>query len=191
MFRFGVPPGYATSRTIVAPQGLLALERRQVERVTAVLRPEHAQQEAIHEEHDRSPGEAAKLLDLWVRNPWYLQREGDSREAEDTIHGSNDLCLQSELVLKATSEVADSSLAVARDVGNFADVVEHGTGGEEQDCDERDCSPQVAVLHNRKDVWGGDGEQGQDAERSRCDCNDAHVIDGACNLRLRSFREMS
>lgn len=61
-------------------------------------------------------------------------------------HCSYNLCLQSELVLEASSKVAHTSLAVACNIGNLSDMVEHVSTCEQQDCNQADSSPEITVL---------------------------------------------
>ena len=67
-------------------------------------------------------------------------------------HRSNNLRLQTILVLKSSSKVAHATLAILLHIGHLADVVEHVAGGEEEHHDQADCSPEVAVLDHRQDV---------------------------------------
>jgi hypothetical protein len=94
-------------------------------------------------------------------------------------HCSNDLGLETVLVLEATSEVADTALAVGLHVGDLADVVEHVSAREEQNGDQADGSPEVAVLDDGQEVRCGDGEEGEDTDDSGCYGNDLHVVDRA------------
>lgn len=58
--------------------------------------------------------------------------------------------------------------------------------GEEQDCDQADRGPEIAVLDDWKHVWSGDGEEADDAGNS-CDCHcDPHVVDRADERRVRA-----
>lgn len=66
---------------------------------------------------------------------------------------SNDLCLDTKLVLEASSEVTDFTMTVTRDVRNLADLVEHVTSSASKDHDDGDSGPHIAVLDNRKQVW--------------------------------------
>lgn len=106
-------------------------------------------------------------------------------------HGGNDLSLQSELVLETTSEVANSALAIGCNVGNLADVVEHVAAGEEQDSDQADGGPEVAVLDDREEVRRGDGQEGEDTDNGCCDGDNLDIVDRANDGRVRTLREMA
>lgn len=141
----------------------LALERRQPKRITAILKPKHTQQEAIHKEQHGRPRQSRNLLRSLILNPRHLERKRNRRKREDPINRRNDLRLQAKLILEPAREVRDAAVAVARHVWHFADVVEHVARREEQDGDERDSGPDVAVLDHGHDVWVGDGAEGYDA----------------------------
>ena len=161
------------------------LERRQPELVPAVLLPEYAEQVAVHAQQDTTPQEHSKLLSPRVRDSRYLERQGDCRESQNTVDGSNDLRLETELVAEATSEVADTTLSVTLYVRCLADVVEHVSRGEEQDGDQGERGPEVAVLEERENVGRGDGESGDTSEDGGGDGDDLDPVDGARDLGLR------
>lgn len=106
-------------------------------------------------------------------------------------HGCNDLRLKTKLVLETTGEVADTALAIGRNVGDFTDVVEHVTAGEEQDGDQADGGPQVAVLDNGEEVRRSDEKEGQSTNNSGRDGDDLKVVDRANNWRVRRIGEMA
>jgi hypothetical protein len=88
------------------------------------------------------------------------ERERERGGLEELTHGSNNLSLETKLVLETTGKVRDSALAVACNVRNLADVVEHVATGEEEDGDQADGGPEVAALEDGQDVGGCDGEGG-------------------------------
>jgi hypothetical protein len=106
-------------------------------------------------------------------------------------HSSNDLGLETELVLETTGEVADTALAISSDVGNLADVVEHVSAGEEQNSDQADGSPEVAVLDDREEVGCSDSQECEDTDDGSRDSDDLHIVDGALNRWVRRVREMT
>lgn len=82
-------------------------------------------------------------------------------------HGSDNLRLEAVLVLEARRKVGDAAAAVARDIRDVPDLVEHVAAGEEQDGDQGDGSPDGAALDDGQDVGpggvrGGDGSGQQD-----------------------------
>lgn len=160
------------------------LERRQPELVSTVLLPEDAKQEAVHAQQYTTPEEHGKLLGSRVRNPWDLERERDCRESQNAVNSRDDLALQTELVAKATSEVADAALAVALYIGRLTDVIEHVAGGEEKDSDERESSPEVTVLQEREDVGRGHSDNGDTTKHGGGHGDDLYPVDGAGDLRL-------
>ena len=64
-------------------------------------------------------------------------------------HCGNDLSLNTELVGKPTSKVADAPAAVVGHVWDISDAIEHLPTGEEQHKDETDRGPQVTVSDHR------------------------------------------
>jgi hypothetical protein len=111
---------------------------------------------------------------------------------EDKLtHCSNDLGLETELVLEATSKVVDTTLAVGLNIWDLADVVEHVSAREEQNSDQADGSPEVAVLNDRQKVRRGDGKEGEDTNDGGCHGDDLHVVDRALNGWVRRVGEMA
>lgn len=129
------------------------LERREPELVSTILGSEDAEEEAVHAQQDTAPEKHGKLLCPRVSNTGNLERQGDGCEGKDTVNGSNDLGLKTELVAEATGKVAESALAVALNVWCLPDVVEHVAAGEEKHSDQAECSPEVAVLQDGGNVW--------------------------------------
>lgn len=64
-------------------------------------------------------------------------------------NGRDDLRFQTELRLKPVDEIADTATSVTCDIRYFANVVEHVSTREQQDRDQTDGCPYVAVLNNR------------------------------------------
>jgi hypothetical protein len=63
----------------------LYLERWQVERIPPVLDLEHAQQKAVHQEHDAAPDEHSELLLLGVDDAGNFNGERNGGEGEDAV----------------------------------------------------------------------------------------------------------
>lgn len=70
-------------------------------------------------------------------------------------------------------------------------MVEHVTASEEQDGDQTDSSPEVAVLNDREVVRRGDEEEGDSAEKSGRDGDDLDIVDRADDRRVRRFGEVT
>ena len=101
-------------------------------------------------------------------------------------HGSNNLRLQAKLVLETACKVADAAFSIGRDIGNFANVVEHVSASEEQHSDETEGSPQVAVLQDGDDVGRCNSDEGNSTEDSGRDGDDLDPVDGAGDGRFGS-----
>ncbi len=67
-------------------------------------------------------------------------------------HCGNNLCFQTELIGKASSKVAHPTSTVSSNIWHLANAIEHVPTGEQQDYDETDGGPEIAVLYNRKDI---------------------------------------
>jgi len=143
------------------------LERREPELVTAILDSEDAEQEAVHAQQDAAPQKDRELLRTRILDPGHLECEGNGCKRQNAINGRDDLRLEAELVAEASGEVADAALAIARDVRGLADVVEHVSRCEEQDGDQADSGPEIAVLEDWDDVGRCDGNYSDGAQ---CGC---------------------
>jgi hypothetical protein len=118
-----------------------------------------------------------------VANARMASREGIStcKRAEGMsklTHGSNNLSLETKLVLEATGKVGDSTLAVACNVRDLADVVEHVATGEEEDSDQAEGGPEVAALEDGEGVGSSDGEGGDRTQDGYGGGDDFDVVDG-------------
>ena len=79
---------YDTIQIVVQPDCLFMqadLERWQIERIATILDAEHAEQEAVHQEHDASPKHHRHLLTFRIRHARDLESERDGRERQDPI----------------------------------------------------------------------------------------------------------
>ena len=99
--------------------------------------------------------------------------------------------LHAELVLEAGGEIADASMAIARHIGDLADLVEHVTTGEHEDTDQADCGPSISVLDDREDVRPGFGKCASNTERRNNTNSPGDVVDGTFNSRVRSAWQMA
>jgi hypothetical protein len=95
------------------------------------------------------------------------------------------------LVLETASEVADATLSISSNVGNLADVVEHVSAGEQQDSDQADGSPEVAVLDDREEVGCCNSQEGEDTNDSSRDSDDLHIVDRTLDRWVRRVGKMT
>lgn len=70
-------------------------------------------------------------------------------------------------------------------------MVEHLATGEKQHSDQADCSPEVPVLNNREHIGRQDCEHGHGGHQGGDYRHDTHVVDGANNLWLSAFGEVT
>lgn len=106
-------------------------------------------------------------------------------------NSGDDLCLETELVLETAGEVGETTLAIVTSVGHLADVVEHVSAGEEQDKNQADGGPQVAVLDDGKDVGRSDSEEGNDTNDSSCDGDNLDIVDRTLDRWVRGVGKMA
>jgi hypothetical protein len=95
------------------------------------------------------------------------------------------------LVLETAGEVGETTLAIVTSVGHLADVVEHVSTGEEQDKNQADGGPQVAVLDDRKDVGRSDGEEGEDTNDGGCNSNNLDIVDRTLDRWVRGVGKVT
>lgn len=90
------------------------------------------------------------------------------------------------MVLKASSEVAHTTARVVGNIGDLANLVVHVTTGEQQDSNQSEGSPDIAVLDHGHDVRPGD----VDASQATGNHGEAHspleVVDRALDGRMRA-----
>ena len=121
-----------------------------------------------------------------------MSARGDQKSvSREHTHCSNDLRLETELVLEATSKVGDTSLAVTSHVWHLADVVVHVTTGEEEYGNQTDGGPEVTVLDDRKDIWCGDGDKGNATEDCNHCCHNLDIVDRPNDRGMGNTREVS
>ena len=95
----------------------------------------------------------------------------------DLTHGCHDLRLHAILALETGGEVADATTAIAGNVGNSSDAVEHVSAGEKEDGDEADGSPDVAALDDGQDIGPGDKAGCQAARQYHRGDDPLHPVD--------------
>ncbi len=106
-------------------------------------------------------------------------------------NGRDDLRLEAELIREAAGKIADAILAVAADIRNLADMVEHLAAGEEEYGDQADSSPYVPVLHERDNNGMRGAQEGDNSEYSCSkDCNTG-IIDRPDNRRSGPVRQLA
>lgn len=106
-------------------------------------------------------------------------------------NSGNDLCLETELVLETAGKVGETTLAIVTSVGHLANVVEHVSAGEEQDENQADGGPQVAVLDDGKNVGRSDCEEGDDTNDSSGNSDDLDIVDRALDRWVRGIGKVT
>ena len=191
------------------------LEWRQPKGISTVLDSEDAHQEAVHAKNDRRPDDDCRLLSLGVLDPWNPERQIDRRKGQKCVcqatrqhalfvknltheieeppltHSSNDLRLHAILILETAGKVTDPTTPVACHIWHFSNMVEHVSAREQQNHDQTDTSPQVAVLNDRHNIRVCHcDEREQSQENSDGDSNFCKV-DGTLDLGIISGWEMA
>lgn len=91
-------------------------------------------------------------------------------------HDANDLAFESELVLKAASEVFDAATAIATHVRSTSDMVKHMAAAEEEDRENRSGSPDIAVLQNRQSIGVENGNANDRSDANGRVCYKFHPL---------------
>lgn len=105
--------------------------------------------------------------------------------------GSNDLRLQTKLILEASCKIADTALAIIGHVWNLSDMIEHVAACEEKDGNQADGSPEVAILNDWQNIWCGDGKEGDDTEHGGGCHGDLDVLDRSDERWMGTVGELS
>lgn len=87
------------------------------------------------------------------------------------------------MVLETTGKVGDATLAITRYIRNLSDVVEHVARGEEQNHDDANGSPEVAVLEEGENIGAGDGGEGDETEDGDGADDELHPVEGTVEGR--------
>lgn len=60
-------------------------EWREGKRVAAILDAEDAEQEAVADQHEASPGQDCKRLDFWVGKTWDFVGQGNGGQGKESV----------------------------------------------------------------------------------------------------------
>lgn len=96
-----------------------------------------------------------------------------------------------QLILEATSIVADSTFSITCHVGNLADLVEHVSTGKQENADDADAGPDVSVLGYGLNIGPGLDDSTDQAKEADDRDEPEHVVDGTLDGRLRSVRHVT
>ena len=105
------------------------------------------------------------------------ERDRATSPCQELTHSRNNLCLHPKLILKSTRKIRDAAATVPGYIRHFPNVVEHVARGEEEDGDEAERGPEVAVLHDGQYVRPCDGAEGDETQRDSCADEDAGVVE--------------
>ncbi len=106
-------------------------------------------------------------------------------------YGSHDLCLQAKLVLESTSKVTNTSVSISGHIRDLSNVIEHLTAGEEEDGDQAESRPEVAVLNDGQHVRRESREESNGTHENGNPRDNAHIIDRSNQLRLGAVRQVA
>jgi hypothetical protein len=85
------------------------------------------------------------------------------------------------LVAETTSKVADSTFAISTSVLDLPDVIEHMAAREQEHGNQAEGGPKVAVLQDRNEVGGGNGDEGDATKNSSGDGDNLHPVEGSAD----------
>jgi len=102
----------------------------------------------------------------------------DINNPRTLTHCGNNLCLETELVLKTTGKIGKATLAITGDIWNLADVIEHMARGEEQDGNKGEGGPEVSVLEDREDIGTSNSSKSDEAENGDSGDDELHPVEG-------------
>ena len=105
-------------------------------------------------------------------------------------HCRNDLCLKTILARKSSCKVANAPLSIPSHIRDLSDVVEHVATGKEEDGDQADGRPQVAVLDDWQQIWIADTEERYASKHSSRHCYYTDPVYWALYWRMRSVLEV-
>lgn len=105
--------------------------------------------------------------------------------------GSHNLCLQAKLILESTGKIADATIAISGHVRDLPDVIEHLAAGEQQNGDQADGSPEVAVLHDGNYVGREHCEKSDGTHEDGNRRDNAHIVDGPNQWGLGAIRKVA
>lgn len=109
---------------------------------------------------------------------------GGGRKDVALTHGRDNLTLEAKLVLETSSKVGNLALAITANIWRRPDMVKHVTARKQQNSDDRQRSPQVAVLHDGHDVWPGYKSTCNTAENNGSNSDKADVVKRAVDARF-------
>ena len=99
-------------------------------------------------------------------------------------HASNNLRLHAILILESTSKIADPASSVACNIRDFSNVIEHVPTCKQQDSDQTDSSPQVAVLNDGRDVGVCHCDEREQTQQNGYRHPDPCIVDGSIHRRI-------
>lgn len=104
-------------------------------------------------------------------------------------HASYDLGLQTILTGKTTSEITYTTMAIPCHIRNFANVIEHMATREEEDSNQTNSSPNIAVLKNWQKIWPSHKSKRDGPKKGRCNGNATYPVDRSLDRWVWSIWE--
>lgn len=95
------------------------------------------------------------------------------------------------MVGETAGKVAHATAAVARNVWHLSNMIKHLATGEEEDSDQADSGPNVAVLDDGQQVWPGNADKRDRACDSGSNGYAAEPVHRPVNRGVRTIREMA
>lgn len=110
---------------------------------------------------------------------------------EKLTKSSDNLRLQPKLILEPSGKITHPALPISRHIGNLPNMVEHVPGREQEDGDQGDRGPEVAVLDDGQQVRGCDGAEGDQTQHRRRRDGEFHVVERPPEFRVRDVGELA
>lgn len=103
---------------------------------------------------------------------------------------SHNLGFQSKLVLEASCNVAYAAMAISNNVWDFPNMVEHMTTNEQENGNQADGSPNIAILDDRQHISGSTSQRSADAEDNGDSRGPSKPVEGSLHRRVRSIGKL-
>lgn len=97
---------------------------------------------------------------------------------------------QSKLVLEASCNIADAAMAISNNIWNFPNMVEHMATNEEENGDQADGSPNIAVLDDRQHISRRTCQRSANTEDNSHGGGPSKPVEGSLHRRVWSIRKL-
>lgn len=131
---------------------------RKEEWIGPILHFKEGHEEAEQTQNDGAPHNYSNLLLSRVRHAWHLHSERNGAERKERIQNAHQLTFGAKLSAEAICNIRNLPALCLGKVWCFADMVEHVTGREQQDRNERYGSPGGGMSDDGYQIPSGEDE---------------------------------